>query len=98
MDSKTSPPRSYAQVVAVNRFEVLSDPEQDDEEMPETYSSEDSDMTPKQDNAKPSSSIDKEKYLNPLSKNLREKWLKQLRKMLRKLPQARLAFSLAQPG
>ncbi len=85
VDSKTSPSRSYVQVVAVNRFEVLSDPEQDDEEMTETHSSEDSDMTPKQDNAKPSSSNDKEKYLNPLSTKSQRKMAKTAKKDVKKI-------------
>jgi hypothetical protein len=85
VDSKTSPSRSYAQVVAVNRFEVLSDPEQDDKEMTETHSSEVSDMTPKQDNAKPSSSNDKEKYLNPLSTKSQRKMAKTAKKDVKKI-------------
>jgi len=55
VDSKNSPPRSYAQVAAANRYEALSDPEQEDEEMTEAQLSNDSDMIPKKDNAQPSS-------------------------------------------
>jgi hypothetical protein len=72
IDNKTSPARSYAQVTSGNRYEALSDPEYEDEEM-EDIESNDSDTTPKQDNATISSSANKESLSNPLSKKAQRK-------------------------
>jgi hypothetical protein len=84
VDSKNSPPRSYAQVAAANRYEALSDPEQEDEEMTEAQLSDDSDTTPKKDNAQPSSTITKEAALNPLSKKSQRKLMKTAKKDVKK--------------
>ncbi len=75
VDNKNSPPRSDAQVVSANRFESLSDPEDEDKEMAEVQSSDNSDMTPKKDNAK-STTTDTNKHQNPLSKRSQQRLAK----------------------
>jgi hypothetical protein len=55
--------------VSANRFEPLSDPEDEDEEMTEVQSSDNSDMTPKKDNVKPMTT-DTNKHQNPISKKI----------------------------
>ncbi len=96
MDSKNSPHRSYAKAVTANHFEA-SDPEQEDEEMTEVRSSDDSNMTPKKDNAKSLSSITKKNIVILSQKFSEKKWPKQLNRMQIRRPRARLVFSLAQP-
>ena len=71
-DNKNTPPRSYAQAVSANRFEPLSEDEED-EVMEDTQASDSSDATPNQDNTKSSSSATKEKFTNPLSKKSQRK-------------------------
>jgi hypothetical protein len=83
-DTKNTPNRSYAQAASGNRFEVLSDPDDDkDEEMEDNFSTDSSETTPKQGNDKTtvsskSSSITK--YTNPLSKKSQRKMSKAIRK------------------
>jgi hypothetical protein len=71
-DNKNTPPRSYAQAVSANRFEPLSE-DDEDEVMEEAQASDSSDATPNQDNTKSSSSATKEKFTNPLSKKSHRK-------------------------
>ncbi len=91
IDNKNSPARSYAQVTSGNRYEALSDPEYEDEEMEEIDSNA-SDTTPKQDNATTTSSASKEILSNPLSKNSQRKISKVTKndaKKSSKIPQSR---------
>jgi hypothetical protein len=99
IDNKVSPARSYAQAASNNRFEALSDPENEDDEMQNAarsrneddemqdiaQSSDSSDTTPKQDNAKAMSISTKEKYQNPLSKKSQRKLAKAAKKDARKV-------------
>jgi hypothetical protein len=86
IDNKASPARSYAQVASNNRFEALSDPENEDDEMQNAaQSSDSSDTTPKQVNAKALSISTKEKYQNPLSKKSQRKIAKAAKKDVRKV-------------
>ncbi len=82
-DNKNTPNRSYAQVTPGNRFEPLSDNEDDkDEEMEETLSSASSDTTPKQGNARIMSPEESKtgNTSNPLSKKSQRKMAKAIRK------------------
>ena len=83
-DNKNTPNRSYAQVTSGNRFEALSDPEdQKDEEMENAFSSDSSDATPRQGNAKTKDFTDTNKIAhlsNPLSKKSQRKLSKAARK------------------
>jgi hypothetical protein len=79
-DNKNMPNRSYAQAASGNRFEALSDPEDDhNEEMVDTFSSDTNETTPKQGNAKAKISSESNKMsncANPLSKKSQRKLAK----------------------